>query len=114
MPLLPSSKKDRSSSEEAPGDRLLRARHKEEERLVHDQDSRSSVQEERLSEAPPRQRVQREGEADLLVGADVRSQTRLSSIQNSSEESTRKDGRWVGGKGGFVQGRRRTGGFSCG
>src|SRR5207253_4943696 len=105
----PSSKKAMSSQEEARIDRLLRTRHKEEKRLVHDQDARSSVQEERLPEASSRQRVQAQGEADLLVDSHVSSQTRLSSIQDPPEESAREDRRRVRGQGILLQGERQTG-----
>src|SRR5437870_1585883 len=112
MPSQSNSKKDRSSQEEARSDRFLRARDTEEERMVHDQDARSSIQEERLPEAPPRQRVQGEGEADLLVGPDVSPEARLSSIQDTPEESARKDRRCVRGQGILLQGERQTGRLS--
>ena len=108
-PSRPSSKKARPSPEEARNDRLLRARHPEEERLVHDQDALSSVQEERLPEATPRQRVQTQGEADLLVGADVGPEARLPPVQDPPEESARKDRRRVRGQGILLQGERQAG-----
>lgn len=83
MPLRPGSKKARFSSEEARRDRFLWPGNKEEERLVHHQDSLESVEEERLSETSSRERVQREGEADLLLDPHIGSEARLAQIQNT-------------------------------
>lgn len=48
--------------------------------------------------------MQREGETDLLLGADISAEARLSPIQSAPEESPWKDRRRVLGQSEFVQG----------
>ena len=61
--------------------------------MVLDKDPLLAVEEERLQEASSRIRVQTEGEADLLVGANLGREARLSSIQDAPEEGARRDWR---------------------
>jgi hypothetical protein len=65
--------------------------------MVHNQDTFEPIEEERLQEAPSGLRVQAQGEADLLLDADISHQARLPSVQDTPEKDSREDrGRLLG------------------
>jgi hypothetical protein len=98
-------KKARSCEKEERSNRLVGPGDKE-EHLVHDKDARQPVQEERLQEAPHSLRMRREGEADLLLDSDIRTQARLPKVQDTPEEGPRKYRDRLRRQGELVQGER--------